>query len=97
MSEWLGKSRIEREDLDRAFPSLNKYFPMLGRYFMENQRMRIVLPLDYELAEDFKAALLKKYGKVSPRTVRDAVLEAISAWLEKSREPSFRITGGVRP
>ena len=84
MSEWLGKSRIEREDLDRAFHSLNKYFPMLGRFFMENQRMRIVLPLDYEFAEEFKAMLLKRYGKVSPRTVREAALEAISDWLKKA-------------
>jgi hypothetical protein len=85
MSEWLGKSRIEKEDLDKSFPSLNKYFPMLGRYFVENQRMRIVLPLDYDVAEAFKAVLVKKYGKVTPATVREAALEAISDWVARSR------------
>ncbi len=85
MSEWLGKSRIEKEDLDKSFPSLNKYFPMLGRYFVENQRMRIVLPLDYDTAEAFKAVLVKKYGKVTPGTVREAALEAISDWISRSK------------
>ncbi len=85
MSEWLGKSRIEKEDLDKAFPSLNKYFPMLGRFFMENQRMRILLPLEHELAEAFKAAVVKKYGRVTPTTVREAALEAVSDWLAKSK------------
>lgn len=84
MSEWLGKSRIEPEDLDRAFPSLNKYFPMLGKYYVENQRMRIMLPLEYDLAEQFKAALVKKYGKVTPKAVHAATLEALSDWIAKA-------------
>jgi hypothetical protein len=85
MSEWLGKSRIEKEDLDRVFPSLNRYFPMLGNFYVENQRMRIVLPLDYEMAEEFKTVLLKKHGKITPITVREAALEAISDWIAKSK------------
>lgn len=85
MSEWLGKSRIDKEDLDKDFPSLNKYFPMLGKFFVENQRMRIVLPLDYDISEKFKAALVSKYGKVTPITVREAALEAISDWIAKSK------------
>jgi hypothetical protein len=84
MSEWLGKSRIEKEDLDKDFPSLTKYFPMLARFYIENQRMRIVLPLEYDMAERFKAVLKKKYGKITPVTVREATLEAISNWIEKS-------------
>ncbi len=84
MSEWLGKARIDKEDLDKDFPSLNKYFPMLGRFYVENQRMRIVLPLDYEIAGKFKAALIKKYGKVTPTAVHEAALEAIEDWVAKS-------------
>ena len=81
MSEWLGKSRIEKEDLDNAFPSLNKYFPMLGKFYIENQRMRIVLPLDYELAKKFKAAIISKYGEITPVNVREAAIQAISEWV----------------
>ena len=83
MSEWLGKSRIEKEDLDQAFPSLNKYFPMLGKFYLENQRMRIMLPLEYDMAEKFKAILVRKYGKVTPKTVHSATLKAISDWIAK--------------
>ncbi len=83
MSEWLGKSRIEKEDLDKDFPSLNKYFPMLGKYYVENQRMRIMLPLEYDMAEKFKATLVKKFGKVTPKAVHEAALEAISDWITK--------------
>lgn len=83
MSEWLGKARIDKEDLDKDFPSLNKYFPMLGKFITENQRMRIVLPMEYDLAEKFKSAVIKKYGKISPVSIRQAALEAISIWISK--------------
>jgi len=84
MSEWLGKARVEKEDLDKDFPSLTKYFPMLGKFYVDNQRMRIYLPLEYDMAEKFKAVLVKKYGKVTPKAVREATLEAISDWIAKS-------------
>lgn len=84
MSEWLGKSKIEKEDLDKDFPSLNKFFPMLGKFYVENQRLRIVLPLDYDIAEKFKTVLINKFGKVTPTTVRRGALEAISDWIAKS-------------
>jgi hypothetical protein len=84
MSEWLGRSKIEKEDLDREFPSLNKYFPMLGKFYVENQRMRIVLPLDFEIAEKFKKSLISRFGKVTPTTIRQAALQAISDWIAKS-------------
>ena len=83
MSEWLGKSRIEKEDLDKDFPSLNKFFPMLGKFYLENQRMRIMLPLEYDMAEKFKAILVRKYGKVTPKAVREATLEAIADYIAK--------------
>jgi len=86
MSEWLGKSRIEKEDLDKDFPSLNKYFPMLGKFLVENQQMRIVLPLNYDLAEKFKAALVREYGKVTPTTIREAAEEALKGWIAKTKE-----------
>jgi len=83
MSEWLGKARVEKEDLDKDFPSLNKYFPMLGKYFIENQRLRIVLPLDFKVAEEFKKAVKKKYGKITPISIRCSASEAISDWISK--------------
>ncbi|MFH1350325.1 MAG: hypothetical protein ABII26_05245 [Pseudomonadota bacterium] len=84
MSEWLGKARIDKEDLDKDFPSLNKFFPILGKFYVENQRMRIVLPLDYDMAEKFKAAVISKHGRLTPTTVRQAALEAMSEWISKS-------------
>jgi len=81
MSEFLGKSRVEEADLDKYYPSLRKYFPMLAKFYTENQRMRIILPLDYDTAEKFKNAVAKKYGKVTPVTVHDAALDAIKSWI----------------
>lgn len=85
MSEWLGKSKIKKEDLDKDFPSLNKFFPMLGKFYVENQHLRIVLPLDDDIAEKFKATLIKKFGKVTPTTVRRGAFEAISDWIDRSK------------
>ena len=54
---------------------------MLAKFYTENQRMRIIIPLDYDTAERFKDAVAKKYGKVTPVTVHEAALEALNSWI----------------
>ena len=82
MSEWLGKSRIEEEDIQKSIPSLVKYFPMLTRFYVNNQKMRIHLILPYEEGEKFRQAVIKTYGSFNPTNVRRAGMEAIEHWIE---------------
>lgn len=82
MSEWLGKSRIEEEDIRKSLPSLVKYFPMLTRFYVDNQKMRIILTLSYEDGEKFKEAVIKTFGSFNPTNVRKAAMEAITEWIK---------------
>ena len=79
MSEWLGKSRIEEEDIQKSLPSLVKYFPMLTRFYVDNQKMRIILTLPYEEGEKFKEAvkLLVRLAEV------EAVITSLSRELSR--------------
>lgn len=83
MSEWLGKPKIEEEDIRRSQPNLAKYFPMLTRYFVEDQRMRIVLVLPPETEGRFREAVRKAYGFFGPSTINRAATEAIEEWIKK--------------
>lgn len=82
MSEWLGKPRIDKEDIEKSIPSYIKYFPMLTRYYVDNQKMRINLSLPYEKGDVFKSAIIKTYGSFNPTNVRKAAMEAITNWIE---------------
>jgi hypothetical protein len=82
MSEWLGKSNITEEDIKASQPTISRYFPMLTRYYVDDQKMRIVLPLPREKAIRFKEALIKKFGSFGPVKVREAAMEAIDKWID---------------
>ena len=82
MSEWLGKSRIEVEDLQKSIPSYVKYFPMLTRYYVDDQKLRINLALPYDEGEGFKKAVIKTFGSFNPTNVRKAGFEAIEYWVK---------------
>ena len=82
MSEWLGKSRIEEEDIRKPLPSMAKYFPMLTRFYIDNQKMRIQLVLPYDEGDKFKQAVTKTFGSFNPINVRKAGMEAIEHWIE---------------
>ncbi len=84
MSEWLGKSKIEIEDIKNSCPSIVKYFPMLTRFYVDNQKMRIHLILEYDEGKRFREAVLKKYGSFSPQNVRRSAKEALIEWIEKT-------------
>ncbi len=82
MSEWLGRTRITKEELEKVQPSLVEYFPMLTKFFVDDQKMRLVLVLDYEKGDKFREIVSKVYGSVTPTTIRQAATEAIDKWME---------------
>ncbi|MHA1767994.1 MAG: hypothetical protein ACTSVK_17240 [Promethearchaeota archaeon] len=86
MSEWLGKPKIREEDIEEYQPMLPKYFPALTKYFVDNQKFRINLMLEYDFATEFKTVIKKIYGDVTPQSIRKASLEALENWVkEKSK------------
>lgn len=82
MSEWLGRTRITYEDIERSTPSINEFFPMLAKYYVDDQKFRVVLILDYDEGDKFKELVRKIYGSLTPTTVREAAREAITKWME---------------
>ncbi|MHA1265975.1 MAG: hypothetical protein ACTSRS_12155 [Candidatus Helarchaeota archaeon] len=86
MSEWLGKPRITEKDIEEYQPMIPKYFPALTKYFIDNQKFRISLILDWDFADKFRAMVKKVYGEINPLNVKDAVHEALELWIaEKSK------------
>ncbi|MFC1862283.1 hypothetical protein ACFLT4_05300 [Chloroflexota bacterium] len=82
MSEWLGRTRVTREDIEKVQPSLVEHFPMLTRFYTDDQKMRVNLILDYEKGDKFKEIVSKVYGSFTPTTIRQAATEAIDRWME---------------
>jgi|GEM_PF-1501959 len=82
MSEWLGKSNITEEDIQASQPTISRHFPMLTRFYVDNQKMRLVVPLPREKALKFRDAVIKKFGSFSAMKVREAANEAIEKWIE---------------
>lgn len=82
MSEWLGRTRITKEDIEKVQPQLVEYFPMLTRFFVDNQKIRVISILDYEKGDKFKKIVSKVYGSVTPTNIRQAADEAIDKWME---------------
>lgn len=83
MSEWLGKPRITEKDIEEYQPMLPKWFPALTKYFVDNQKFRISLILEWDFADKFREVIKKVYGSINPINVREAVLEALELWVEK--------------
>ena len=82
MSEWLGRTRITEEDIKNDMPSMVEFFPMLTKFYVDDQKMRIVLPLPYDTGDEFKEKVIKTYGDFTPTTVRKAASEAIDHWIK---------------
>jgi hypothetical protein len=83
MSEWLGRPRLEEKDIKEFQPSIPKYFPFIVRYFIEDQKPRVVLTFPYETFEKVKEILVKRHGKVTPSLVRNLVMEALEEYLKR--------------
>lgn len=82
MSEWLGRTRITEEDINKDMPSLVEFFPMLTKFYVDDQKMRIVFPLPYETGDEFKEKVIKAYGSFTPTNVRKAIAEALDHWIK---------------
>lgn len=85
MSEWLGKPRITEKDIEEYQPMLTKFFPALTKYFVDNQKFRISLILEWDFADEFRKVIKKVYSSIDPINVRKAVLEALEQWVEKKK------------
>jgi hypothetical protein len=82
MSEWLGKSRIEKEDLSKwmlEYP----YFGSLARWFLDVNKVHVELVLPDDIVEKLERKMTKKYGSVSAGNLRRACLDAIKEYAEK--------------
>jgi len=84
MSEWLGKSKITEEDIKSTIPSLAKYFPMITQYFVDNQKIRLIVSIPYEWREDFVKAVTKKFGSFTASNVKRATMEAVEKWIKEN-------------
>ena len=82
MSEWLGRTEITYEDIERATPSISEFFPMLARFYVDDQKIRIIAILDYDKGEKFRETVRKVYGSVTPTNIKRAADEAIDKWME---------------
>ena len=83
MSEWLGRPRIRKEDIEKYQPTLVENFPTLTKYFEDNQKLRITLVLDYDFGDKFIELVKKKYGKATPATIHLAADEALKNWVKE--------------
>ena len=91
MSEWLGKPRITKEDIIKSQPSMEEFFPSLVKYYVENQKYRVVVPFERENYELFKKAVIEEYGKFTPNETKEAIEEAILLWVaEKLRKEEIK-------
>ncbi|NVM04894.1 MAG: hypothetical protein HWN67_21415 [Candidatus Helarchaeota archaeon] len=85
MSEWLGKPRVSKEDIDEYQPSLVKSFPSLIKYYEDNQKFRLTLIFDHPLFDSFKKIVEKKYKKFTRFEADKAIMEAIEEWISKNK------------
>ena len=83
MSEWLGRPRIKKEDIEKYQPTFVENFPTLTKYFEDNQKLRITLVLDYDFGDQFVEVVKKKYGKLTPTTIHLAADEALKKWVKE--------------
>jgi len=82
MSEWLGRTQITYEDIERATPSIKEFFPMLARFYVDDQKIRVIAILDYDKGDKFREIVRKVYGSLTPTNIRRAADEAIDKWME---------------
>ena len=83
MSEWLGLPRIKKEDIKKWQPTFAENFPVLTKYFVDDQKLRVTIVMNYEMAEKFINKVKSKFKKAVPSTIHKASLEAIEDWLKK--------------
>ncbi|MFX1298328.1 MAG: hypothetical protein ACFFD2_26170 [Promethearchaeota archaeon] len=85
MSEWLGKPRVSKKDIEEYQPSFVKMFPTLVKYYEENQKFRMTVVFDYPLYDSFKEVVAKKFGVFTRAEADKAIIEAIQDWIKKNK------------
>ncbi|NVM53820.1 MAG: hypothetical protein HWN66_08975 [Candidatus Helarchaeota archaeon] len=65
-----------REDFDLALA-----MPSLKQFTIDDLKFRVYTLFDADLLQEFKAAVIKKYGTFYPDETKKAVLEAIKMWI----------------
>lgn len=86
MAEYLRKSKITREDWEKVLPTMFKYFPATTRFYLNDQKMRLNLVLDWEIREKFKESVTATYGSFTPENVNKALAEALNKWMEEKKQ-----------
>ena len=82
MVEWRGRTKITADDISKAQPSIVSSFPMLTKFYVDDQKMRIIAILDYDKGDEFREIVRKVYGSLTPTNIRRAADEAIDKWME---------------
>ncbi|NVM29446.1 MAG: hypothetical protein HWN65_11455 [Candidatus Helarchaeota archaeon] len=84
MSEFLGKPKRTDEDLYSRM-RIYKKLPKLRKFFVNNDKPRIHVIVDYDLFEDLEKAVLKKYGNVTNDNINNAAIEALKLWIKENK------------
>ncbi len=79
MSEWLGKPRINKEEMTKIFQE----FPLATKWFIDEKKSRITTILEPKEAERFFSAVKENYGKINPFVIEDAAKKAILKWIDE--------------
>jgi hypothetical protein len=82
MSEWLGKPRIEKEDLSKWLLD-SPYFGSVSRWFLDVNKVNVHLIIPDEIVEKLEEKMTEKYGSVSAGNLRRICLDAIKEFAEK--------------
>lgn len=86
MSEWLGKPKVSKEDIEEYQPTLVKDHPSLVQYYIEDQKFRVTITFPHELFDDFKKVVLREFGEFTADKARRAVEEAIKKWINERED-----------
>ncbi|NVM04895.1 MAG: hypothetical protein HWN67_21420 [Candidatus Helarchaeota archaeon] len=65
-----------REDFD-----LGLAMPSLKQFVRDDVKFRVYTLFEEDLLKEFKAAVIKKFGKFYPDESKKAVIEAIKMWI----------------
>nr|MDO8133143.1 hypothetical protein [Candidatus Njordarchaeum guaymaensis] len=82
MSEWLGKTRMDKEDLSKWVLE-HAYFGSMGRWFIDVNKVHVELVLPDDIVEKLEKKMAKKYGSVSAGNLRRICLDAVKEYAEK--------------
>ena len=82
MSEWLGKPRIEKEDLSKWMLE-HAYFGSMARWFLDVNKVHVDLILPDEVVKKLEEKMTEKYGSISAGNLRRICIDAIKEFTEK--------------